>query len=279
MPRRHRQVTADGPEAVGDDEPRRTIRRRTPLPNGRAVGGGFLVAVAVLGVSGAHLRAGAAPTSAFVVAVHDLAPGTVVERDDLEVRQLVLPSGLAGQAFRRPTEVEGGVLLGPVAAGELLQAGALRTRPSDGADDRRELSVAVDRARAVDGRLQPGDLVDLLATYGTGEHAHTQVVASAALVREVGTGDSSGFGGSGTVTLTVALAAGDDLLAAVHAAHEDAITVVRSTGADELAADDAYQPSGPPLAEPTTSTTRGRGAEDEDTRDEDPGDDESDGAP
>jgi hypothetical protein len=89
-------------------------------------------------------------------------------------------------------------------------------------------------------------VVDLLATYGTGDAAFTQTVARGATLRSTATdGDGGGFAGSGLVTITHALD-GADLLAVAHAAHADALTIVRSTGADEARGpDDGYRPTPP----------------------------------
>ncbi|OWY60781.1 hypothetical protein B7486_67320, partial [cyanobacterium TDX16] len=158
---------------------------------------------------------------------------------------LDLASRVADRAFREPAAVEGAVALDPIAPGELVQAGDLVVAgpdgPEPGGDPRPEISVALPRDRAVDGRLVPGDVVDLLATYGTGDSGSTQRIAHRSAVRSVTTDGDGGFAGGALVTITVALADDDELLAATHAARQDALTLVRSTGTDG-APDEAYRP-------------------------------------
>ncbi|TML58120.1 MAG: hypothetical protein E6G17_12765, partial [Actinobacteria bacterium] len=72
----------------------RAVRRRRSLPSGRALVGGLLVAIAAVGVFGAWLSATAAPTSSYVVARHDIAPGHRVTRADLALVRLHLPPSL-----------------------------------------------------------------------------------------------------------------------------------------------------------------------------------------
>src|SRR5687768_720166 len=50
----------------------RAVRRRSALPTGRAVVGGFLVALAALGIFAAYSSATAGPTTSYVVARRDL---------------------------------------------------------------------------------------------------------------------------------------------------------------------------------------------------------------
>jgi Flp pilus assembly protein CpaB len=207
------------------------LRRRTPLPNGRAVAGGLLVAVAGLGVAAAHLSAAPDAGVPYVVVTEAIAPGDLVHADQLATARMDLPAEVARGAFRDPARLDGVVALDPLGAGEMVQAGDVLA--ADGGAEgpaRPELSVALERERAVDGRLVPGDVVDLLATYGTGDGGSTQPVARGATVRATTTDGDGGFAGGSLVTITLALADEGELLAATHAAREDALTLVRSTG-------------------------------------------------
>jgi Flp pilus assembly protein CpaB len=216
------------------------MRRRTPLPNGRAVAGGLLVAVAALGAAGAHLAAAPDPRRPYVVAVEPIAQGSVLDTSQLAVTRLDLAGPVAGHAFTDPAQLAGSVALDPMAPGELVQAGDV-SGAAEGATLLPELSVALERDRAVDGRLVPGDVVDLLATYGTGDAGTTRRVARQATVRSTTTDGDGGFAGGSVVTVTLALADEEELLAATHAAREDALTLVRSTGTAG-APDAAYRP-------------------------------------
>lgn len=231
MPRRPPAAAvepADEPDVV----PQPTLRRRTPLPNGRAVVGGLLVTASALGVATAHLAADPDERRPYVVARAPIAPGTVVEASQLTTAALELSGSVRERAFDDPTAVEGAVALGPLAAGELVQAGDLLIGATDLEGPRPELSVALERDRAVDGRLVPGDVVDLLATYGSGDRGTTRRVAHQATVQATSDGADGGFAGSALVTVTLALHHDDELLAATHAAREGALTLVRSTGTE-----------------------------------------------
>jgi len=261
MPRR--RTGAASVDAADPPDERRTIRRRSPLPNGRAVAGGFLVSVAALGVAGAHLQAGASPGRPYVLTVRAVAPGTVIQPDDLRVAIMDLPGPLAGGAFGDLEQVQGSVALGPIGAGELVQATSVLPPDEQRRPPAPELSVSLERDQAVDGGLVPGESVDLLATYGTGDAAYTQTVAREATVRTIrGGDDGGGFASSGLVTLTLALADRADLLAAAHAAHTDALTLVRTTGTSAEADADAYRPTPPTApAEVDTPTAAGSTAD------------------
>src|SRR3954452_11808754 len=90
-PRRGEAVNGNG--AATPSGP--TIRRRTPLPGGRAVIGGFLVALAATAVFAAYTRATTTPEQRFVVARRALAPGHHITRADLALTPMRVPAGVA----------------------------------------------------------------------------------------------------------------------------------------------------------------------------------------
>ena len=73
-----------------------------------------------------------------------------------------LPAGVAGAAFESPAQLEGRVLVAPVGDGQLLQLGAVSDQV--GGEPAAEVSITLGRDLAVDGRLRPGDTVDVFAT-------------------------------------------------------------------------------------------------------------------
>src|SRR5688500_7653472 len=75
-------ATPNGRHAPGDG---RVIRRRRPLPGNRAVVGGFLVAVAIVGTFATVSSAGDDHRITLVVARDDLAVGDRITADDLAV--------------------------------------------------------------------------------------------------------------------------------------------------------------------------------------------------
>jgi Flp pilus assembly protein CpaB len=199
----------------------RLVRRRRPLPSGRAVFGGFLVAVAAVGTFAAA-GGGEDRRVAYVVARGDLAVGHRLKADDLATARLDVPDFVRARAFRSTADLVGAVVVGPVARGELLQASAVVRGEVGG----RQVSFPVDGARAVDGTLQPGEAVDVLVTYGTGEQASTAVVARRA--RVVRLRRPSGTLSDGrNVVVTLSVDNDDQASALAHAASAGTVTLVR----------------------------------------------------
>lgn len=225
---------------------RRIIRTRQ-FPGSRALVGALLVTVAAVGIFAAYAGADAQPDGRFVVARHDLPPGATLTADDVSVEVGDLAPELVGHTYSSSEELDGAVSLAPIRAGELVQRSAVvdaATDPSAGrsAEPAHEFSFAIERERAVNGDLRPGERVDVLATYGTGETASTVVVTAGALVIEVTEGTTA-IGSSGTVVLTIAVGQPADVLALAHATDAASVTVVRSTRAgDEDLPTERYQP-------------------------------------
>ena len=232
----------DTVEVASSNGAGRTLRRHRGLPSGRAVVGGLLVAVAGVGVFGAWLSATAGPTSSYVVASHDIAPGHRVTRADLALVRLRLPASLRARAFDDVGVLVGATTLGPLARDELVQAGDLVRSASPGT---RELSFPVDADRALGGHLRPGEQVDVIATYGSGADAYTLVVARAVRIVDVELGRGT-LGDRSRVVLTIALERNDDDLALVHAAQAGEVSVVRATGSPAGAAPSSYRPRAEP---------------------------------
>jgi hypothetical protein len=108
--------------AVRGLEGSRTILRRRALPSGRAVAGGFLMALAALGVFVAARGAGARPTQNYVVVAHEVIAGTTLTDDDLTFAALDLPGSLASHAFTSRSSVVGQVAIAHLSAGDLVQS-------------------------------------------------------------------------------------------------------------------------------------------------------------
>ncbi len=125
-------------------------------------------------------------------------------------------------------------MLAPLARGEILQRSAVLTNPSAAESDL-EFSFPIDRDRAMNGDLRPGETIDLLATYGSGIDAVTTVLARRATVLELDNQTDGTMGGTGRIVMTIGLASADELLDAVHAAQVANLTAVRSTRAAEPA--------------------------------------------
>ncbi len=217
-------ATPHAAELNGVTPPRPVVRRRRPLPGGRAVFGGFLVAVAVVGTVAAQRASTGPPSTSYVVAAGSLPAGRTIGPGDVTARAVDLPRALAQRAYRDPRQVLGRVLAATLADGELLQGSALAQRgPAAG---EREVSFSSDPARSLGQRIAPGDLVDLYATSGQAEAGSTTLVVRAARVI-----DRQGRQGAAGFIYTVALADGRDVQALVAAEAAGSLTVVRATAA------------------------------------------------
>jgi Flp pilus assembly protein CpaB len=192
--------------------------------------GGFLIALSALGIYVAWSVAAGSPTTSYVVARHDVAVGTRLTAADLTTAPMELPPSLARTgAFARSTALVGATTVGPIRAGELVQAGDVVRTSSQ--PDALELAFAVEPARAVGGSLRPGERVDVLATFGSGATAYTVTVVRQAQVLDVGA-DGSGLGAGRSLVVRLAVATSDEALALAHAVNAGDVTLVRATGSD-----------------------------------------------
>ncbi|HEX3620871.1 MAG TPA: SAF domain-containing protein [Acidimicrobiales bacterium] len=212
------------------NRPAHTVRRRRGLPGSRAVVGGLLVAAAAVGLFAAASRGTAGPAHAYVVARHELAAGARLQASDLTVAPMELTPELRARAFESTQPLVGATLVAPLGAGELVQVSAVVARVGDAAS--RELSFTLERGRVGAG-IKLGERADLLATYGTGNDAFTQVVVRQALLVGIDRPRTTA-GDSGPATVTVSVDDPNDALALAHAIQLGKITLVRATGAPPL---------------------------------------------
>lgn len=145
------------------------------------------------------------PPTSVVVVTRAVARGSTITDDAVEVRSLpsrFLPPG----AVRDPARAVGGVVVTDLAAGEVLT----RLRLA-GAGAGRIASLVPAGMRAVQlpvsgtVGVEPGDLVDVIATFGGGG-AHTEVTAEGVEVLAIGRGVAAPLGAatpSGSVSLLV----------------------------------------------------------------------------
>lgn len=210
-----------------------SLRRRRSLPGGRAVVGGFLIALAAVGIFAAYTGATADTRQRFLVARHDLAIGHRITSADVVEARMHLPPALQARAWRDPARLVGAVVVGPVGKGELVQTGDVVDGDQAGATGP-QVSFAIDSARALDGRLKVGEVVDVLATYdAAGGGQTTAVVRGARVVGRSQPDSRLGDGGKEVITLSVANRS--DTLAVAHAANAGEVTLVRVTGQPQQA--------------------------------------------
>src|SRR5262249_13745373 len=102
-------------------------------------------------------------TQPVLAAAHDLAPGAVVTTDDVRVARVHV-DGAALRTLVSGTDVaalRGEVVTNPMTTGELIARANVRESSAGAAA--RVMSFPLPRARAVDGKLQSGDRVDVVA--------------------------------------------------------------------------------------------------------------------
>jgi pilus assembly protein CpaB len=141
-----------------------------------------------------------------VFVTRDVSRGTVLDDsvlDSREIPEAFVPPGVV----TRPEAVAGRVLTSEIAAGEVLTASRLAA-PRAGpiaALVPPGLRAVVVAATVPDGSIRPGDLVDVLATYGGGR-PHTETVAESVEVLRVLAPDDavSGSGKDPDLVLLVA---------------------------------------------------------------------------
>jgi Flp pilus assembly protein CpaB len=186
--------------------------------------GGFLVAVAVVGIVAAQQAASGPPSTRYVVAAATLPAGRTIGPGDLATRAVDLPEPLARRAYQDPRSLVGRVLAATVAEGELVQGSDLAARGPRAGE--REVSFTADPARSLGQRIGPGDVVDVYATTGQGEGGTTELVARGARVI-----DRQARQGAAGFIYTVALVDPEAVETLVRAAAAGSLTVVRATAA------------------------------------------------
>ncbi len=245
----------------GDTNGARPLRRRRALPGGRAVVGGFLVALAAVGVFAGYTGATADTREPYLVARQDLALGHRITRADLGTLPMDLPALLRSKAYRDPAQLIGTMVIGPVTKGELVQSSSVLAG-GDGSSER-QISFAIDSARAVNGQLRRGEFVDVVATYGTGADGYTEAVVRAARVAD--RSETRGaLSSQGNEVVTLSLPDDAAALAVAHAVSTGTIMLVRSPSrmGDPVVETPFYRPAAPPAdraGAATTSTTTATG--------------------
>ncbi|MDQ3575127.1 MAG: SAF domain-containing protein [Actinomycetota bacterium] len=242
-----RPTQRPGVEGNGSGRP---LRRRQSLPGGRAVVGGFLIAAAAVGIFAAYTGATADNRQGFLVARRDLPIGHRIQTADLGPLPMDLPPDVRARASREPSRLVGSVVIGPVAKGELVQASDVAPGSAAG-DLGLQVSFPIESARALDGGLEIGELVDVVATYDAAGTGQTLLVARGARVVNRSKPPST-LGEGGQEVVTLSLPTQSDTLAVTHAANAGEITLVRMTGQPKGAANAAsYRAPAPASTQPS----------------------------
>ncbi len=208
------------------------LRTTKRLPSGRAVLGGLLVTLSVVGVLIATQVGEDATFQDVVVARQDLAPGTVLEAEHVELVRM----RLADEADWVVSSVDpllGAVVLGPVGEDEFIQisnlaAGTPDTLPAGLA----EVSIEIESSRAPASML-PGEVVSILATSDQDGVSRTTLIADRVAVLSYTTATNGDFSGGDTV-LRLGVADGEVASAIVSAAVTSDVSVIGVTGANDV---------------------------------------------
>lgn len=223
----------------GVDGQPRALGQLRGLPSGRAVIGGLLIALAAVGTFAAYTGATAQHRVDYVVAGEALSVGQRISAADLALAPMGLPPSVANRwAFRNESSLVGSIVVGPLAAGELIQASDVVA--GAGTSGQEQMSFAIAGSDAVGGTLQDGDRVDVLATFGTGTSAQTVTVLSdAPVLAQAGASPGAGINGNPDETITLGLSSPGQAMALAHAVSTGQVMLVRVTAAGARASSGA----------------------------------------
>lgn len=203
--------------------------RRRALPTGRAVVGGFLVALAAVVVFAAALSGSNNHERTYLVANQPLAAGTVITTGDLGTARMQLSSASSSLAFTDSGSVVGRALAVPVQAGQLLQTSLLA--PSSPQSPLRPVAASVDPDSL--GDLTAGEKVDVLVTVGTGTSTQVSAVMRGAELMEVGHSSSGVLSGpSSSVVVTLGVSTLAEVEAIVRAQSAGTVSLVAAEPSD-----------------------------------------------
>lgn len=130
------------------------------------------------------------------VALSSIAPGTVLQKEMVEMEDYMKGSLPEGSYFTEAAQVDGRVVLSPIRQGEPVLSSRLAPEslseggvPAVIAPQRRALAVKVDKVIGVSGFIKPGNRVDVLVTVAHPEtqERFTKTVLENMLVLAIGT--------------------------------------------------------------------------------------------
>ena len=198
------------------------------LPNGRAMLGGVLVAVAAIALFAATNAGSSEPTTSYVVTSRTVKAGQVIAKADVSLIALDLPESVARNALDHPRLAVGTIALDGIPAGSVLH----RAQTSAGSRTHGKplLSFSISADRAAAGDLTAGDRIDVLVTWDHTTDGDTEVVARNLPVIDVTKPGRSALGDDAKLTVSVNVASGTDLVPLTRAIRAGQLTLVRTTG-------------------------------------------------
>lgn len=218
------------PSAPTADLPAASARRFSwspGLPTRRSALGALLITAAALGTFALATDGPPPAPPLWLAASRPLPQGHELTGDDLRAVPLDAPPELAQGLVAADGDLQGAVLLAPLAEGDLLARSAVLAT-DEGSPVAHELSLALPAELALGDDLRPGETVDLVATWGSGPEASTTVVARAARILRVETAEGGELVDPSSVQVSVSATTGEEAMRIAHAAQAGAITVVRS---------------------------------------------------
>lgn len=219
--------------------------------------GGLLVTLAALVTFVAHSAATTGPSATVVVATRPVAAGNRLTAADLRSVAADLPGSVLDTLFSSASELDGAVALTALDPDQTIARTAVRRLGADDEPATHDLAFSLERERALSGRLQPGEHVDLLATFGAGADARTEVVVRGVRVVAVDAPSTSSAAPTAKVTLTLAFSTEADLLRAANALEVAKVAISRSTGRPGPTAGegDGRPPPGRPAGDPPAAAS------------------------
>jgi len=198
-------------------------------------------------------------TVKVAVANENLAPGTALISDVVKAVSIPASSPLVDDLVPYDQIGDGDQYAGRrIAANEPIARSAVVSKPSSA--NQREMSIRVDRANAVGGAIEVGDIVDVIAVAASGtanvDGTFGCRAAAGAEVLGVSERSSGGLGGGGDASgyfVTIAVPQVDQELFLASAIESATIHLVRATGAplEELSDCGVFPaPYNEPLDEP-----------------------------
>lgn len=206
--------------------------RRVEVPrwiNTRTVLGILLFSLSFLGAQ--RLLAVKDETAQVWVVTRPLGTGESISSGDVRLGDFGLPGEQIARYAAGATDLVGATVVRPIAEGELVPLSSVARIGSD--DTSRRMTVPIESAHAVGGDLQPGDVVDVFATFDAEvAGARTVMVASNVEVgRIVTAGGLVGEEAAVGVTLSVTAEEAAELVFALRTGSIDVVKVVASSEA------------------------------------------------
>ncbi len=191
---------------------------------------GLLLFMAAL-VVGRSILEGARTTVQVWAAATDLRGDQSLTQAHLTPAEVKLPADVAAVYATAADDLDGAVVLRPIAAGELIPRAWISTGAPATAG--RSMTIPVAPEHAVGGRLRPGDRIDVYATFDSGDvRARTSVLVRGVEVLYVVEAGGLVVGDESVVGLTVAVTPAEAarLAFAIRTAEVDVALVSGSSG-------------------------------------------------